>query len=163
MSHSVPSAQTYKFYTSEIPLLPEPVKSGNSAPILGAILGMFCGWLIVNLRWLAGSSSRPVSATAPVTDDKTDYIDEPTIRPDSSDGSYQNDRPDQNDRPERNARKKKTDLDPQEAAILAEMKNWETHGAVETDAKAKPDEDDWMKEDMSITPEGKDIKDDMSR
>ncbi len=167
MSQTVPSSQIYKFYTSELPQAPAPASTGNTAPLLGAILGMFCGWMVVNRRWLAGGSSRPILnstgpvATGTVIDNDDDRLDTPD-QIDQADHADPAGRADPDGRTQKDPRKKRK-LDPQEAAILAEMKNWETRGAIEPSEKAKTEEDDWLKDGMNITPEGKDIKDDQSR
>jgi hypothetical protein len=54
---TVPASQIPKFYATSVPKDPIPSTSGKSAPILGAVLGMFCGWLVTNRRWLAGGTN----------------------------------------------------------------------------------------------------------
>jgi hypothetical protein len=58
LSPTVPDSQIPKFYTSTVPEAPLPNTPSKGTPVIGALIGMFCGWLVVNRRWLAGSTSQ---------------------------------------------------------------------------------------------------------
>ena len=58
-SPTVPDSQIPEFFISATPLSPVPINTGWKAPVVGALLGIICGWLIVNRRWLSGGIAIP--------------------------------------------------------------------------------------------------------
>lgn len=179
-SPTVPPSQLPKFYIASAPKAPLPVTPSKNAPFVGALIGAFCGWLVINRQWLVGSKnpyidlsersihSLPVEDKIPEPGNNGQKEDEdwlnqgaykPLPSPDPHDNTWLMDG--LNSGPAVNNNGADDPGDGRTNKSPRGRENWlDQMKIVPPPAPPKPDSDAWFNGDLNITPEGDILKDD---
>jgi hypothetical protein len=166
MSPTVPTSQISRFYIVEAPRIPAPVGSKPNYPLVGGLIGMFCGWLAVNIRWLAGSSISPQPLPQPAVYEEEEYVPPvkapPKARPGQADLEDLNEVLNSGTYAPAVTEKQETDEEWFEKEIrkkTQEMRKAREVAQASPPAQPQPEpEEEFPDVDFNITPEGNPLK-----